>query len=340
MLKGIIMKSRLKARINSRVRIILIYICSTRIAKLFFRMTKKRFLNDRYSRWGNIWWYGYLFNFALRLDVDYVRSQNFPKRRVKALMPDFDWFMFYNTVFQLDCISHIIYEIAMGYTPIIDDTWGVWKQFFEQPVQPLEKNEDMKDIALSDEPSTLYTPSLISKCKIVRKLWSRLINDYCRLNENEKQYIENECHDVLSKGNRILAIVCRGTDYKTANMPKQPEVIDVISKAKQWMSKYDYDKIYLATEEEAIYEQFEKAFPGKILVNKRTYYDKAMKDQNVTWIGQVNFDRENDNYLKGLEYLSSIIIVSRCKALLAGDCGASNMALLYNGEKYERYKVY
>lgn len=334
------MKTGVFVKLKKRTRIVLINLVSCRFAGLFFKLTKKKFINDKTSRWANTWWYGYLLNFALRFDVNTVRGQGLPKRRVKTLMPDFDWFLFYNTVFQLDCISHIIYELAMGYIPFIDDTWGVWKQFFEQPVELLKDDERMEDIELSDEPSTLYTPTLIPYCKIVRKLWSRLIREYCRLNENEYRYIENECRDVLGKGNRVLAIVCRGTDYKTANMEKQPEVCDVISKAEKWMSKYNYDKIYLATEEEAIYDQFAKAFPGKILVNKRTYYDKAMKDQNVKWIGQVKFDRENDNYLKGLEYLSSIIIVSRCKALMGGYCGASNMALLYNGEKYERYKIF
>lgn len=332
--------NRITGRIKERIIIVLLYLTSTRFVGLFFSLTKKRYINNRSGRFSNAWWYGYLYNFAIHLDVDKVRNNHYPKRRVKTLMPDFDWFLFYNTVFQLDCISHILYELAMGYTPVIDDTWGVWEQFFEQPVEALDVNEKKEDIPLSDEPSTLYTPTSIPKCKIVRKLWTRLINEFCRLNENEKQYIEKECRDVLRKGNRVLAIVCRGTDYKTANMAKQPEVSEVIAEAESWMSKYHYDKIYLATEEEAIYDQFESAFPGKILVNKRTYYDKAMKEQNVKWIGQVNFDRENDNYLKGLEYLSSIIIVSRCKALLGGYCGASNMALLYNGEKYERFKIY
>ena len=334
------MKSSFLTRIKNRVRIILYYLASTKIADLFFRLTKQRFLNDKSSSLGNTWWYGYLFNYGLRLDLNSFCNQNLPKRRVRKLMPNFDCFYFYNTVFQLDSISHILYELAMGYIPIIDDTWGVWNQFFEQPVESLGTDEKIEDIEISDEPSTLSTPTLIAYSKTVRKVWGRLISDFCRLNEKEKQYIENECHDVLSKGNRVLAIVCRGTDYKIANMEKQPVVSDVITEAQKWMSKFDYDKIYLATEEEAIYDQFEAAFPGKILVNKRTYYDKAMKEQNVKFIGQVSFNRENDNYLKGLEYLSSIIIVSRCKALLGGYCGASNMALLYNGEKYERFKIY
>lgn len=334
------MRYRLTSKVKKRLCIILLNLASTRFAGLFFKLTKRRFISDRTSRLANVWWYGYLLNFAVHLDVEAIRGKNLPKRRVRTLMPDFDWFLFYNTVFQLDCISHILYELAVGYIPIIDDTYGVWDQFFEQPIVSLEPNEKKEEIVLSDEPSTLYTPTLISYCKLVRKLWSRLIKDFCRLNKQENQYIEDEVSQILGKGSRVLAIVCRGTDYKTANMAKQPEVCDVIADAKKWMSKYNYDKIYLATEEEAIYDQFVLAFPNKILVNKRTYYDKAMKEQNVKWIGQVNFDRENDNYLKGLEYLSSIIIVSRCKALLGGNCGASNMALLYNGEEYERFKIY
>ena len=106
------------------------------------------------------------------------------------------------------------------------------------------------------------------------------------------------------------------------------------------MQKYGYERIYLATEDERIYDQFVAAFPGLILVNKRSYYDKAMAKQNVKAIGLVQFKRENDNYWKGLEYLSSIYIVSKCCALLAGFCGATQLALLLNNDHYERFKVY
>ena len=113
-----------------------------------------------------------------------------------------------------------------------------------------------------------------------------------------------------------------------------------LAQGEQQGVKEYYDKIYLATEAESIYEQFAAAFPGRLLVNKRSYYDKAMAQQSVKWIGQVQFDRENDSYWKGLEYYSSINILSRCSALLAGYCGASNMALLLNDEHYERFYIY
>ncbi len=313
---------------------------ATPIGTLFFKITKGAFKNDRTSRLGDAWWYGYLYNFAGRMDLEGIKKNNKGYRAVRVIKPDYDYFLFYNTVFHLDCVSHIIYELSQGYIPVIDDHYQVWTQLFEQPVELADR--EIGDPALlpeSDEPSTLYTATMIPYCKPVRKLWGKLLHQFSRLKPEEQAYVDNEIRTIL-KDDRVLGIVCRGTDYIGTGMPRQPEIKDVIAEAKAWMEQYHYEKIYLATEAESIYDQFAAAFPGKILVNKRSYYDKAMAQQNVKWIGLVQFDRENDNYWKGLEYLSSIYILSNCKALLAGYCGASNMALLLNDERYERFKVY
>ena len=315
-------------------------VLSTPIGNGFFSLTKPIFQNNKTSRLGNAWWYVYLYHFACRLDLEKIKTNNKGYRVVRKLQSDFDYFHAYNTVFHLDCVSHIIYELSQGYIPVIDDREHVWDQFFEQPIK-LEGIEigDLTALPESDEHSTLHTPVMIPNSKPMRKLWTRLLRVFCRLKDNEKSYIETEIKDLLD-GHRVLAIVCRGTDYIGTGMPIQPKVEDVINEAREWMKMYNYDRIYLATEAESIYEQFAEAFPGQLLVNKRSYYDKAMTEQNVKWIGLVKFDRENDNYLRGLEYLSSICILSKCDALLAGFCGASNMALLFNDEKYERFKVY
>ena len=64
--------------------------------------------------------------------------------------------------------------------------------------------------------------------------------------------------------------------------------------------------------------------------NKRTYYDRIMKEQSLVSIANVRFDRENDEHYKGLEYLSSLVILSRCQGLVAGNCGGTRMALFLN----------
>ena len=74
--------------------------------------------------------------------------------------------------------------------------------------------------------------------------------------------------------------------------------------------------------------------------NKRTYYDRIMKEQSLVSIANVRFDRENDEHYKGLEYLSSLVILSRCQGLVAGNCGGTRMALFLNEGRYENCKVF
>ncbi len=59
-------------------------------------------------------------------------------------------------------------------------------------------------------------------------------------------------------------------------------------------------------------------FPNKIIVNKREYYDDSNIDYRAHTLSDVSFDRENDTYLKGMEYLSSIIILTKCNSFIGG----------------------
>lgn len=315
-------------------------IIATPLGSVFFGVTKPLFRNRTTGKWADAWWYGYLFWFARRYKLDKLKKKNKGYRLVKKLTSNYDFFLFYNTVFHLDCLGHIVYELSQGYLPVIDDTWHVWDQFFVQPVLPDGQTEiDKTDLPVSDVEETLYTPQSLPFCKPNRIVASRLLRDFCRLRPEVNAYIQDEIHELLD-GHRVLGVVRRGTDYVGTGMAVQPEMEAMVREARQWMEVWNYDRIYLATEDERIFDQFNAAFPGQILVNKRSYYDKAMTEQNVKWIGQVHFQRENDNYLKGLEYLSSIYILSSCQALLAGFCGASNVALALNEERYEHWKVY
>ena len=143
---------------------------------------------------------------------------------------------------------------------------------------------------------------------------------------------------------KVLGVICRGTDYlalKPSGHPVQPEIKDVIAYCKKYMEKNKYDAIYLATEERKTRDLFKKEFPGKILENKRRYYDDIYdKDSSISYIKDVHFERENDNYWSGLEYLSSIILLSRCDALVGGNCGGTLGAIFFNDEKYEFTHVF
>ena len=322
------------------LRKVMFYTAPTPVGSLFFMITKPIFKNDKTSRLGDLWWYGYLYNFACNMNLKNIAKKNKGYRAIRRLMPDYDNFGSYNTVFHIDCVAHIVYELSQGYIPVIDDSYHVWEQLFKQPeIISNAEVPPMESIPSSDEYSPLHTPMMLPECKPVRKLWSKLLWEFSQLKDAEMQYIQNEVDSIIGN-QRVLGVVCRGTDYIGTGMPPQPKVEDLIAKAKEWMEEFGYEKVYLATEAESIYQEFHEAFGDRLLVNKRKYYDKVMEEKDIKWISMVHFDRENDNYWKGLEYLSSMYIVANCKALLGGYCGASNMALLLNNEKYERFIVY
>jgi hypothetical protein len=56
--------------------------------------------------------------------------------------------------------------------------------------------------------------------------------------------------------------------------------------------------------------------------------------------GKFTQTEENEIYNRGIEYLSSIYLLSRCDALIGGNCGGSISALLMNGGKYEFTEIF
>ena len=119
---------------------------------------------------------------------------------------------------------------------------------------------------------------------------------------------------------------------------------NIVEKFRKKNESLKCDYIYLATEEEKIYKMFDNAFPEKVITNQRHYYDEfyELRDKygdkaRISW---VHSDRNNDNYYKSLEYMSSLFLLSKCNALIAGSCGGSQAALYLNGNSYEYWYLF
>lgn len=63
------------------------------------------------------------------------------------------------------------------------------------------------------------------------------------------------------------------------------------------------------------------------------------KEQN-TLIGDVKIDRSDDEYLRGLEYLSSICLLSRCDSFIGGACAGTYGAIIMKEGKYDLQYVF
>lgn len=249
-------------------------------------------------------------------------------------------------------LGEVISALVDGFIPVIE-TKNIkegnfnWEWYFKQPFEEIVKSEKDKGLNFSIEESGFIYPRHRS-CYNRKELraWSKVYSTYLVFNEKTREYIEKEYNTLIKpckENGGILGVVCRGTDYLTlrpAGHPVQPDIEVSIQRVKECMAEWNYKYIYLVTEEKRILEQFEAIFPHRVITNKRIYYDeKFYNDSSITHVGQVVLKGNDDLYQRGLEYLSSVVLCSRCNALVGGNCGASLAALFLNNMKYEYWDL-
>lgn len=303
----------------------------SRLGTLYFRHDGKK------AKKGSLWWHFYLLNYAKRFSKEQMQQRCRETVSIDWVQPYH--FSFYSVFFHVSAISHILYELADQRLPYMNDRFQVWTDFFKQPFETV----DHKPETANTKKECMYRPWFAPYCKTVTAVWIKLCRDFVCLNRDTAAYVQAECDQLLTPDRKVLGVLCRGTDYVTTkpkNHPKQPDPEEIIALCRKWIKKYGYNAIYLATDEERLLRMFREAFPGMILENKRTYYDKIMQEQSLVSIANVRFDRENDEHLKGLEYLSSLMILSRCHSMIAGNCGGSRMALFLNGGRFAHCKIF
>jgi len=291
-----------------------------------------------------------LLEFGLNYDKDEILKT--AKGFLRITHGDFEY-RFFNVCALHDILSQVLEALYNGFIPYIDlydrqQGWFNWNKYFKQPY---ENRIDIDSLMKSSIPIELgqklaviwvpFYPSIFDE--IERRVITKLYRDWVILNDDTKGYVDKECADILGNNN-VIGVLGRGTDM-VSNLPLyhpyQPSIEELIKRTDKAITKYNYNKIYLATEEEIILEKFQNAFPGMILENKRKYvgnaYKKKYEQDKTAWIGQVIYDYEENT--SDLEYLSSIYILSKCDSLVAGNCGGSEAAVYLNEGKFKHCEV-
>lgn len=247
-------------------------------------------------------------------------------------------------------MRHVGYALEQGLIPVVDmrgiknpyveegleQATNWWELYFEQPgrveLAEADKNPSLKIMSKEQNMSTIPHGGNAIYLKKSKWYWSTVYREFFKLNQTTKDYFEQEYHAIMgADGSNVLGVLVRGTDRVGAvghsELPTLEELLTVVRKKMK-----HYDKIYLATEEYANVERFEKEFPGKILVNKRVYYDDLyVKGKNIN---EIRFKRANDQYLCGLEYLSSIMLLSKCGGIVGSNCSGTVAAVYMNDNQY------
>lgn len=260
----------------------------------------------------------------------------------------------FNVCFLHDMLSQILEVLRKGYIPKVElagrkKGWCDWADYFEQPFFEYgpEAFSNLPVYEMNGRIRTMWGPEY----EVFRQEWCfemacKLYRDWVVFNGETLQYIQKEYYNLI-QGKNVLGVLCRGTDFvtlKPAGHPVQPGINDLIAETRKMKDELGCEYIYVASEEKKLVETMKEAFPGCILENQRhycdeEYYQLAKNGQNV-YVSEALYSGETDYRQRGLEYLSSLMLLSVCRGLVAGDCGGSECALYLNDRAYEKWHIF
>ena len=255
-------------------------------------------------------------------------------------------------------LGYIKFARRKGYIPIVDmknypntylekDEVGIinsWEYYFDQPCNyTLDEVYESKNVMMSSGICTIEAGPPILWFYYCR-WWSRkraqeydrIIGNQLKVNRKTKAVLDDNYSRILS-GKRAIGVVKRGTDIiNCSGHAIQPQLSELIDRTKKMLTVWNCDYVFLATEETSTVKTFREVFGDRLLINQSARVDHYSGGA----IGDVSFNRANDKYLKGLEYLTTVYLLSQCTCLIGSLVGSTTGALLLNKDRYEHTYIY
>lgn len=164
-----------------------------------------------------------------------------------------------------------------------------------------------------------------------------IVQKYVPFQDEVKEKLEQARKEILGEAGRVVGVLARGTDYTTLKPyyhPVQPDLPELIEKIDSYRTKYDCQKIFVATEDETILQGLQKEYGEDLL-----YYNQKRVQSTDTFL---NYNKEfvgDDPSKNGLDYLTSIYLLSKCNGLLAGRTSGTVGAMLL-AKEYEFFHIF
>lgn len=185
----------------------------------------------------------------------------------------------------------------------------------------------------SNSKTVIWNSDKITESNEITKVHNFIKMGGGQLQEVIENMISEEKERVFGRRRNILGVSVRGTDY-IAFKPKghrvQPPYEDVIAKTKEFLEKYpEIDGVFLTTEDQTIFSEFEKEFGSLIIVSNSNRISNYKGDSYIT-----TDLRNNNRYEQGLEYLIEKSLLAECKYLVSTRAAGADYALVKNNNQY------
>lgn len=144
------------------------------------------------------------------------------------------------------------------------------------------------------------------------------------LSDKAREEVDKEYVRLFPKNtDRVLGVIYRGTDYYTAaGHPNPLEPEEFAEKINRIMENNQFEYVFLATEVYEVTEIFKKRFGEKCFFTDQRRFSSSERN----FLGTLHFDRADDEYKKGMEYLTVLMLLRKCKGIAGAACTAHAIA--------------
>lgn len=247
-------------------------------------------------------------------------------------------------------IAGISYALQNGYIPVIDMQTkenifvskadrkhiNAWEYFFEQPA-------GVNFQQVKDKPNKIVLENPIGPADIFRleavpehvEYWRTLCRKHIHYSKAVQELI-SQYKGMFQADDKVLGVLARGTDYLNPGVghPVQPDSKEVISRARELMEQYHCNKIFVATEDEAILKQMEMEFGDHLMYVEQKRYQGMQADK----LGHL-LDYKQDAISMNQAYLTAMYYLAQCDCFFGGlTTGTVGVYLLSDG--FERFEYW
>ena len=226
----------------------------------------------------------------------------------------------------------------------VNGTGNSWNYFHQQPSEySLKEVYKSKHVILSNNRSQFYFNKLDFKyffdAKVLNEEYQ--LNELNRLtkkipyNRSTNQFIDEKLDNIFCDKKNIIGVFLRGTDYANKKLALDHyipmSVEESLKITKERIKENGYDYVYLSTEQLEYLDYFRNEFGDKLIYLERPRWNEKDFDLNEHILEQ-RFNRKNDRYLTGLEYLAETEGLLRCDHIIGSLTNAFYYVIIRNSE--------
>lgn len=203
----------------------------------------------------------------------------------------------------------------------IFNSYNAWDYYFCKI-----NNYKIKDVYLSKKFILSSKYNIYTKNNKFSQSLKKVFDDNIKLkNQIKKEINFYKKKFKLLKNNKVLGIHFRGTDMKISpNHPMPPTKKQILEKINYCEKKFQFEKIFLVTEDINNYLFLKKKFGDKVISidNFRSYKTKIFDSK----------ERKFHKYKMGKEALINAYLLSYCHVIISSQTGISDFANFINSD--------